>query len=80
MLAANLLFLMHGNRTTGNRTKGETMLDRWVIYEENMDGNPRFVAIVDEKDDAIAVINILNLSSAETYMITSECAWDSING
>ena len=55
------------------------MLGRWVIYEENMDGNPRFVAIVDDKDDAIAVINILNLSSTETYMIISECVWDSID-
>lgn len=50
-------------------------LYRYVIYEENMDGKPRFVAMVADKLIAAKICEMLNGSSSESYMFIFEREW-----
>lgn len=53
-------------------------LKRYIIYEENMDGTPRFTASVISKEVAQHICNMLSAYSSETYMYISAVEWERI--
>lgn len=53
----------------------ETKLWQWIVYEENMDGTPRFVARIHERVSAMEIARALTSNSSETYMAMFEEEW-----